>query len=367
MIVGGLVVAGGLIVTIVSAASASGGGRYVFAWGAILFGAIAFIRGLFSYMSDAGTGAPGNAAIPSVKTHGGYPGTGAPAHPATAAPLAVRYGSGDGTAATGNAGAVSPSPKYGNNAGQAWTAQIRQIAAAPGQTASAQPRMLTELSVPARILAEALVGVVRDAAAVTAAELAAIHSTLLHQLGATLKEDDIRALALARVQSPDGVVAFVAKGNGALDSAMRATIVRGVFFVMMANGPRPYAMPGTVALGNSMGLSEAEVKELVGDMARPLDGQRREVVLTLGADALRRGTATFRYTVLVPCTACGGLGADCKVCNEDGRVSSQQDITIAVRADVKTGDRLQYAEKGDSPMSGGRPGNLFVEVAMKAD
>lgn len=49
MVMGGLWCVGGTIVTVLSYASASnqsGGGSYVVAWGAILFGAIQFFRGL---------------------------------------------------------------------------------------------------------------------------------------------------------------------------------------------------------------------------------------------------------------------------------------------------------------------------------
>lgn len=45
MIVGGLLFAIGLIITVGSYAAAAGGGTYVVAWGAMLFGAIQFIRG----------------------------------------------------------------------------------------------------------------------------------------------------------------------------------------------------------------------------------------------------------------------------------------------------------------------------------
>lgn len=45
MLVGGLWCVGGLVVTIATMAAASGGGTYVVAWGAIIFGAIQFIRG----------------------------------------------------------------------------------------------------------------------------------------------------------------------------------------------------------------------------------------------------------------------------------------------------------------------------------
>jgi hypothetical protein len=43
---GGLWLAGGLVVTALTYSSASGGGSYVVAWGAIIFGGIQFFRGL---------------------------------------------------------------------------------------------------------------------------------------------------------------------------------------------------------------------------------------------------------------------------------------------------------------------------------
>jgi len=48
MIVGGLWCVGGLVLTAAtySSASSSGGGRYAVFWGAIIFGAIQFVRGL---------------------------------------------------------------------------------------------------------------------------------------------------------------------------------------------------------------------------------------------------------------------------------------------------------------------------------
>jgi hypothetical protein len=53
MIIGGVVCAIGTVITIASytAAEEGGGGHYVIAWGAIIFGAIRFFRGLIQ-MSD---------------------------------------------------------------------------------------------------------------------------------------------------------------------------------------------------------------------------------------------------------------------------------------------------------------------------
>jgi len=50
MVVGGLWCAGGLAVTFFTFQAAAGGGTYVVAWGAILFGAIQFFRGLAASM-----------------------------------------------------------------------------------------------------------------------------------------------------------------------------------------------------------------------------------------------------------------------------------------------------------------------------
>ena len=50
MAIGGAVCLIGLFVTIVSYQNAAGGGRYVLAWGAILFGGFQFFKGLFQLM-----------------------------------------------------------------------------------------------------------------------------------------------------------------------------------------------------------------------------------------------------------------------------------------------------------------------------
>ncbi len=49
MIIGGLVCVVGILITAITYSSAEGGGTYVVAWGAIVFGAIQFFRGLYKY------------------------------------------------------------------------------------------------------------------------------------------------------------------------------------------------------------------------------------------------------------------------------------------------------------------------------
>lgn len=52
LIVGGLWCLGGTVVTVATWSMASGGGSYVVAWGAILFGGIQFVRGLARKLSS---------------------------------------------------------------------------------------------------------------------------------------------------------------------------------------------------------------------------------------------------------------------------------------------------------------------------
>lgn len=65
MVVGGLVAVGGLAVTVITASGASGGGRYIVAWGAILFGLIQCVRGVMVY-SEHGDMPPADQELESV-------------------------------------------------------------------------------------------------------------------------------------------------------------------------------------------------------------------------------------------------------------------------------------------------------------
>lgn len=51
-IVGGLIMLAGIVVTVVSMGAAQGGGTYIVAWGAILFGGIQLVRGLMAAGDD---------------------------------------------------------------------------------------------------------------------------------------------------------------------------------------------------------------------------------------------------------------------------------------------------------------------------
>lgn len=52
MMVGGLWLAGGILVTVLTFSAASGGGTYVIAYGAIIAGLVQFVRGMMNSSSD---------------------------------------------------------------------------------------------------------------------------------------------------------------------------------------------------------------------------------------------------------------------------------------------------------------------------
>ena len=52
MLFGAIWCVGGIVVTAVTYQAASNGGHYIIAWGAVLFGAIQFLRGLFQVLAN---------------------------------------------------------------------------------------------------------------------------------------------------------------------------------------------------------------------------------------------------------------------------------------------------------------------------
>lgn len=73
MCVGAAWAVGGIVVTAITyarAASSSGGGHYFVAWGAILFGALQFFRGLVALVGSRQQRAPQISAAPLVRAAG---------------------------------------------------------------------------------------------------------------------------------------------------------------------------------------------------------------------------------------------------------------------------------------------------------
>lgn len=71
-----------------------------------------------------------------------------------------------------------------------------------------------------------------------------------------------------------------------------------------------------------------------------------------------------------PCPECHGYGEiieqPCVDCAGEGRVRSRRDLTLKVPGGVDTGSRIQLSGEGEVGPAGGAPGDLYVEIAVRA-
>jgi molecular chaperone DnaJ len=84
-----------------------------------------------------------------------------------------------------------------------------------------------------------------------------------------------------------------------------------------------------------------------------------------------QGRVQFRqgfFAVARPCPECAGSGEKvrdaCPDCRGEGRVRRSRTLTIAIPAGVDDGARLRLAGEGNSARPGGRPGDLYVLIAV---
>jgi len=70
-----------------------------------------------------------------------------------------------------------------------------------------------------------------------------------------------------------------------------------------------------------------------------------------------------------PCQTCGGSGemiADpCNTCRGQGRVVQQRTLNVNIPAGVEDGTRMRIASEGEAGQRGGRPGDLYIFIAVK--
>jgi len=67
------------------------------------------------------------------------------------------------------------------------------------------------------------------------------------------------------------------------------------------------------------------------------------------------------------CAACAGTGqqiaSPCPTCGTEGRVRSRRTISVDVPAGIEDGMRIRLSGQGEVGPGGGRPGDLYVEIA----
>jgi molecular chaperone DnaJ len=76
------------------------------------------------------------------------------------------------------------------------------------------------------------------------------------------------------------------------------------------------------------------------------------------------------FTMQQPCPHCGGRGQTivnpCKTCHGNGRVEEEKVLSVKIPAGVDNGDRIRLAGEGEAGPPGTSPGDLYVEVRVRA-
>jgi len=82
-----------------------------------------------------------------------------------------------------------------------------------------------------------------------------------------------------------------------------------------------------------------------------------------------RKTFFGTFTRSTICPECGGEGyrpeKPCNVCNGEGRIRGEEEVTIRIPAGVDTGQVLKFEGKGDVGRRGGKSGDLLVRVIVR--
>ena len=76
------------------------------------------------------------------------------------------------------------------------------------------------------------------------------------------------------------------------------------------------------------------------------------------------------FTMQQPCPHCGGRGQTivnpCKTCHGNGRIEEEKVLSVKIPAGVDNGDRIRLAGEGEAGPAGTSPGDLYVEVRVRA-
>ncbi len=76
------------------------------------------------------------------------------------------------------------------------------------------------------------------------------------------------------------------------------------------------------------------------------------------------------FSVQQTCPRCHGTGKmithPCKACHGQGRVEEHKTLSVKVPAGVDSGDRIRLSGEGEAGINGGPPGDLYVQIHVKA-
>jgi molecular chaperone DnaJ len=75
------------------------------------------------------------------------------------------------------------------------------------------------------------------------------------------------------------------------------------------------------------------------------------------------------FSMSQPCSACGGSGRKvtkvCSACRGTGKIFQTETLKVRIPGGADTGSRVKLKGMGGAGMSGGPPGDLFIEITVK--
>ncbi|SDW36754.1 molecular chaperone DnaJ [Thiocapsa roseopersicina] len=104
-----------------------------------------------------------------------------------------------------------------------------------------------------------------------------------------------------------------------------------------------------------------------GTGAKP--GTKPKTCTTCGGNGQVRMQQGF-FSIQQTCPTCRGTGSvieeACGHCRGRGRIQEEKTLSVRVPAGVDTGDRIRLAGEGERGEHGGPPGDLYVQIQVKA-
>lgn len=104
-----------------------------------------------------------------------------------------------------------------------------------------------------------------------------------------------------------------------------------------------------------------------GTGAKP--GTKPKTCSTCGGSGQVRMQQGF-FSIQQTCPTCRGTGSvieeACSHCRGRGRIQEEKTLSVRVPAGVDTGDRIRLAGEGERGEYGGPPGDLYVQIQVKA-
>lgn len=122
----------------------------------------------------------------------------------------------------------------------------------------------------------------------------------------------------------------------------------------------PLAFKTKIECSECAGLGYDKKKGVKKCSACGGEGRVREIKQTiLGA-----------FSSVSVCKTCSGKGEipneSCKTCSGDGRVTGNREVELRLPKGVKTGDVVKITGAGEAAKKGGRSGDLYVRISVKA-